>query len=392
MLDFLVPDISSLTYCNADSSCPGVYENALNHLDGTAHTWPAPVMVDPNVMDAPYSSYAAVPTEGTSSLVYCNADGSCPGVYENALSHLDGTAHTWPAPVMVDPNVMDAPYSSYAAMPEGTSSLVYCNVDGSCPGVYENALSHLDGTAHTWPAPVMVDPNVMDAPYSSYAAVPTEGTSSLVYCNADGSCPGVYENALDHLDTTAHEWSAPAAGPDSWANGGAVETASSKLSLFYEGPSRSSRASLHPPPAPRTPRATHTLPSEGFRGIGGRASLSARGGSVVTEAYEISGVVVQCSPPRSAHRALPHHQGVALISLILCAPTAPPPARAQCYLRPPCMCCAPRTVTRPLPPTGTCNPDTDDPCTVCLAGTCNPMPGWTPTWNPPETGCANPKN
>jgi len=137
---------------------------------------------------------------------------------------------------MVDPNVMDAPYSSYAAVPtEGTSSLVYCNADGSCPGVYENALSHLDGTAHTWPAPVMVDPNVMDAPYSSYAAVPTEGTSSLVYCNADGSCPGVYENALDHLDTTAHEWSAPAAGPDSWANGGAVETASSKLSLFYEG-------------------------------------------------------------------------------------------------------------------------------------------------------------
>ena len=117
-----IPDVSSLTYCTADGSCPGVYENALGDLDSTPHTWAEPYMVDPNGTDAPFSSYAAMP-EGTSSLTYCNADGSCPGVFENALGDLDSTPHTWAEPYMVDPNGTEAPFSSYAAMPEGTSSL-----------------------------------------------------------------------------------------------------------------------------------------------------------------------------------------------------------------------------------------------------------------------------
>jgi len=59
-----------------------------------------------------------------------------------------------------------------------------------CPGVYENALTDLDAgldsSPHTWgPTYDVGDPTVADAPYSSYAA--TEGTSQLVYCNADSS-------------------------------------------------------------------------------------------------------------------------------------------------------------------------------------------------------------
>jgi hypothetical protein len=48
----------------------------------------------------------------------------------------DSTPHSWTAPTSVDPTSVDAPYSSYAANSEGTTTL-------SAPGVYENALNHL---------------------------------------------------------------------------------------------------------------------------------------------------------------------------------------------------------------------------------------------------------
>ena len=86
-----IPDVSSLTYCTADGSCPGVYENALGDLDSTPHTWAEPYMVDPNGTDAPFSSYAAMP-EGTSSLTYCNATDTCPGLHQPHTLNKPSTA------------------------------------------------------------------------------------------------------------------------------------------------------------------------------------------------------------------------------------------------------------------------------------------------------------
>jgi len=116
-----------------------------------------------------------------------------------------------------------------------------------CPGVYENALTDLDSSPHTWsPTYDVGDPTVADAPYSSYAA--TEGTSQLVSCQTEGTCPGVYENALGDLDTTPHVWNqtpwvqtgsdpfepvAPYSSMAGVTDGGAVPT--THLSLFYEG-------------------------------------------------------------------------------------------------------------------------------------------------------------
>jgi hypothetical protein len=194
----------------------------------------------------------------------------------------DSTPHTWSAPTSVDPTSVDAPYSSYAANSEGTTTL-------SAPGVYENALNHLgkiylrrnwniinfftlgksfcaDTTAHTWKPTADVDPTSVDAPYSSYAAntVQLSGNSgsnvvSLSGCAATKTCPGVYENALNDLgsddtmfmlwfewflsadsvseaDTSPHSWKPPVdVDPSSFDQPYANYSAVGTTQLSYDG-------------------------------------------------------------------------------------------------------------------------------------------------------------